>query len=94
MIKTFGQGGLVVTNDALPEPRPDGSTGTDDIHRFRITTLQHALYLETKGIRATRGRSVSARVKSEFGLRGRVRRVYEEFSAMHNLPLIEERRRG
>ena len=53
-------------------------TGKDNIAMFRLIQLKHALHLEVKGLKHSRG-SVYALVKREFGLRGNKRSVYTQF---------------
>ena len=57
----------------------------DDIHKFRIVTMAHAMYAELKGLKLYRGRSIFARVRDEFGLRGSRQSIYEQFCRMHSM---------
>lgn len=60
-------------------------TGADDIGKFRILAIRGTLKLELKGIKMIRGRSAFARIKEEFGLKGRNQAVYDAFCKMHGL---------
>lgn len=61
----------------------------EEIERFRILALRGALWLETKGLRHSRG-SVYAFVKRTFNLKGNKRSVYEQFCTLHGFPTQEE----
>lgn len=68
------------------EHGPGGTVYTgEDIHKYRILTIAHAMRSELRGIKLYRGRSIFARVKEEFGLTGSRQSVYEQFSRMHSL---------
>ena len=65
---------------------PGGTVYTgDDIHKFRIITIAHAMRAELKGLRLYKGRSIFARVRDEFGLTGGRQSVYEQFCDMHQI---------
>ena len=57
----------------------------DDIHKFRIVTVATEMHARLQGITLRRGRSIFTIVKSEFGLCGNHRAVYEQFCRMHGL---------
>jgi hypothetical protein len=75
---TFGNGGVVLDT---PE----------EIEQYRRIALAHALWLEIRGIRMKRGRTVYSMVKSEFGLRGNKQVVYQAFCHLIGIPTMEER---
>jgi len=45
-------------------------TGAASISYYRLCVLKGALYLETKGMRASRGRTAYSVLKQELGLKG------------------------
>ena len=49
------------------------------VNLYRMLAIKSGLKLELTGLRLTRGRSCYSIVKSEFGLRGNKRKVYEAF---------------
>jgi hypothetical protein len=51
----------------------------DGIRIYRLLVLQGALRLECKGMKMSRGRSVYAVIKKEFGLKGSKQRVLTQF---------------
>ena len=62
---------------------PDGTmvvTGLKDTKLVRLMALKAALGLEIKGLKASRGRSAYATIKSEFNLRGNKASVLEQFT--------------
>lgn len=73
MAITHGVGGTAITGD--------------DIQVFHLLQLKHAMRLEMKGMRHSRG-SVFAYVKRTFNLKGNKQRVYDQFIAMH--PMLEQ----
>ncbi len=62
-------------------------TGEDNIKKFRLIALKHALDLEIKtGMRIHRGRTAYSIIKDEFKLRGNKQKVLNQFTK-----LVEER---
>lgn len=57
-----------------------------NVEMIRLITMKHALGLEVKGLRHSRG-SVYALVKREFGLKGNKSSVLEQFTK-----IIEQRK--
>ncbi len=72
-IQFFGNGGSIVT-------------GQKDIGNARLITMRVGMRLEAKGIKMSKGRSLLAQVKDEFGLKGSRQTVYAAFSK-----LVEQR---
>ena len=64
-VEQFGNGGMVITGEA--------------IGAYRLMALYHALKLETKGMRRSRGPSALSTIKNEFGLTGGKFKVLEDF---------------
>ena len=61
-------------------------TGEDNIKKFRLIALKHALDLEIKtGMRIHRGRTAYSIIKDEFKLKGNKQKVLEQFIELHNL---------
>jgi hypothetical protein len=52
----------------------------ESIAAFRILAMEKALKLELKGLKMSRGRSVYARVKDEFGFKGNRQKVLDQLS--------------
>ena len=62
-------------------------TGEDNIKKFRLIALKHALDLEIKtGMRIHRGRTAYSIIKNEFNLKGNKQNVLNQFTK-----LVEER---
>lgn len=64
-------------------------TGEQNIANARILTLRAALRLEVLGLKRSRGCSVYAIIKREFGFKGSKQRVLEQLNAYteeHILP--------
>jgi len=55
--------------------------GEEKVRNARILTLRSALKLELKGLKMSRGISVYAIVKREFGFKGSKARVLEQLNA-------------
>jgi len=53
----------------------------EQIEMYRLLTLYHALKLETKGLKFSRG-SVYANIKREFNLKGNKQSVLEQFGKL------------
>lgn len=51
----------------------------EQIARYRLTVLKHALRLEMLGMNRSRGPSAYSIVKKEFGFKGNKKSVYEQF---------------
>ena len=54
-------------------------TGTENISMYHLITLKHALKLECKGLKHSRG-SVYAHVKKTFGFKGNKASVLEQLT--------------
>ena len=66
-------------HNKVPVGQGDGSEHiTDVIPMVTVITWKHALSLEVKGLRMTRGRSVYAIVKEKMGFKGSKQKVYEQ----------------
>ena len=62
-------------------------TGEDNIKKFRLIALKHALDLEIKtGMKVSRGRTAYSIIKNEFNLKGNKQKVLNQFTK-----LMEER---
>ena len=62
-------------------------TGEDNIKKFRLIALKHALDLEIKtGMKVSRGRTAYSIIKNEFNLKGNKQKVLNQFTK-----LVEER---
>jgi hypothetical protein len=57
-------------------------TKPDDIAAYRLIVLKKGLFLETKGIKMTRGKSCYSIIKSEFGLKGNKVSVLDQFTKL------------
>ena len=57
-------------------------TDPENIANYRLLVLRKGLYLETKGIRMTRGKSCYSIIKSEFGLKGNKLAVLDQFTKL------------
>ncbi len=53
----------------------------EQIERYRLSTLYHALKLETLGLKHSRG-SVYALIKKQFGLKGNKQSVLDQFGKL------------
>ena len=53
-------------------------TGKENIDKFRLVTLKHALKLEILGMKR-RGKSAYAIIKAEFDLTGGKKKVFNDF---------------
>jgi hypothetical protein len=61
---------------------PTVVSGEKQTRMYRLLSMKHALKLETKGMKMSRGISVFSMVKREFGFRGSKERVYDQFVKM------------
>ncbi len=68
MIEHFGNGGAVITGNS--------------IDFFRMATIANGLKCEAKGFKLTRGVSCYAIAKREYGLKGNLAKVTEQFNAL------------
>lgn len=51
------------------------------LEHLRLLTLSKALYLETKGMKRSRGPSALTIIKREFGFKGNAQSVYDQLKA-------------
>ena len=61
----------------------------DNIDLFRMSILEKALRLELLGMKG-RGRSAYSVIKSEYGLKGNMQSVYDQFVAYRNAKIEDE----
>jgi len=66
-------------------------TGKENLDMFRLLQLRSALYLETKGMKHSSGRSVYALIKKEYNLKGNKENVLKQLEQMIQ---IEKEKRG
>lgn len=63
----------------------------EDIDMFRLLQLRSALYLETKGLKHSSGRSVYALIKKEYNLKGNKENVLKQ---IEQIIQIQKEKRG
>ena len=68
MIEHFGNGGTMITGNS--------------INFFRMITIANGLRVEARGMKLTRGVSCYAIAKREYGLKGNLAKVTEQFNAL------------
>lgn len=61
----------------------------NDVAIYQMIAMKKALFLETKGMKLSRGKSMYAQVKREFNLRGSKQSVYTQFCE-----LVEQVKQG